>query len=128
MYSIMKEFSFSAAHYLQGLPPTHPCSQLHGHNYRVKIEIDTTDVDKIGFVLDYRKLDGLKQGIDEMLDHTCLNDVLEFNPTAENIARWLWDRVHSSIDHELRAIHESYGLVLHISETEKTWASYDGAT
>ena len=128
MYSIKKRFSFSAAHYLQGLPPTHPCSNMHGHNYEVEIEIDTTSVDSVGFVLDYRSLDGLKDILDKKFDHQCLNDVVDFNPTAENLARWIWDLVHDALDMILRDKHDAYGLVIYVSETPKTWASYDGMT
>jgi 6-pyruvoyl-tetrahydropterin synthase len=36
-YTISKEFAFSAAHHLNGLPPSHPCSRVHGHNYVVRV-------------------------------------------------------------------------------------------
>jgi 6-pyruvoyltetrahydropterin/6-carboxytetrahydropterin synthase len=126
VYSIKKRFSFSAAHYLQGLPPTHPCSQLHGHNYEVEIEVQTADVDRVGFVIDYRSLDGLKKMLDSQLDHQCLNDVVKFNPTAENVAFMLWHTAHDALDLMMRDKHDYYRLIIHVSETPKTWASYDG--
>jgi len=101
---------------------------MHGHNYEVEIEIDTTSVDSVGFVLDYRSLDGLKDILDKKFDHQCLNDVVDFNPTAENLARWIWDLVHDALDMILRDKHDAYGLVIYVSETPKTWASYDGMT
>jgi len=101
---------------------------MHGHNYQVEIEIDTMDLDEIGFVLDYRALDGFKAIIDGRFDHKCINDVVDFNPTAENIARHIWDIVHKGVDATLREKHDSYGLIIYVSETPKTWASYDGAT
>jgi 6-pyruvoyltetrahydropterin/6-carboxytetrahydropterin synthase len=128
VYTIKKRFSFSAAHYLQGLPPTHQCASMHGHNYEVEIEIDTSGVDTIGFVLDYRALDGLKILLDKKFDHQCLNDVVDFNPTAENLAKYLWDLAHDALDMMMRDKHDAYGLVIYVSETPKTWASYDGMT
>jgi 6-pyruvoyltetrahydropterin/6-carboxytetrahydropterin synthase len=101
---------------------------MHGHNYEVEIEIDTVNVDEIGFVLDYRALDSFKRAIDELFDHKCINDVIDINPTAENIARYIWEMVHKGVDVALREKHGHYGLIIYVSETPKTWASFDGAT
>ena len=124
MYSIQKEFSFSAAHFLRGLPPTHPCARMHGHNYTVRIEIQTQEVDEVGFVLDYRELDGFKDVVDTAFDHQCINDVVDFNPTAENIAQYLFNLVNVALSARLKAVHKRYAIVVHVSETPKTWASY----
>jgi 6-pyruvoyltetrahydropterin/6-carboxytetrahydropterin synthase len=125
MYSISKEFGFSAAHYLTGLSPSHPCSQLHGHNYKVKIELLTKALDKVGFVFDYRELDGLKQFLDNTLDHQCINDVWpDMNPTAENIAERIWNVTYAALDKSMTASHDDYGLIVYVSETDKTWASF----
>ena len=90
MYVITKEFSFCASHSLNGLPADHPCSRLHGHNYTVIAELKTDFVDQTGFVVDYRKLDPIKQYLDSKFDHQHLNAVVEFNPTAENLAAHLY--------------------------------------
>ena len=126
-YAISKEFGFCAAHFLRGLPPSHPCSSMHGHNYKVKIEIMTEEVDEVGFVLDYRELDHVKHDIDHLFDHQCVNDVLQINPTAENLAKWLWGHImEGKIGQVLTEKHGTFGLFIHVSETDKTWASYDG--
>ena len=52
MYRISKEFSFSASHRLLGLPDGHPCARLHGHNYRVEVELSAADLNRYGFVRD----------------------------------------------------------------------------
>ena len=91
MYTISKMFAFSASHQLHGLPLEHPCSRLHGHNYEIIVELRADTLNNVGFVKDYRELDGLKIYIDDVLDHRDLNNVLHFNPTAENIARHLFE-------------------------------------
>lgn len=118
MYTISKEFHFSASHKLENLPALHPCSELHGHNYVVIVELQSTKLDEIGFVIDYKKLDLIKQFIDKQLDHKHLNDVLEFNPTAENIARYLFKMFNRTYP-QLTAVT--------VKETPKTEARYDPA-
>jgi len=59
MYAIGKAFTFSASHRLT-LEEAHPCSRLHGHNYIVEIELCSGDLDRRGFVVDYRDLSELK--------------------------------------------------------------------
>lgn len=127
-FVITKEFHFSAAHQLKGLPEEHPCARLHGHNYIVKVELMSEEVDAVGFVLDYGELDHVKHNIDVMLDHRFLNDIFpDINPTAENLAAWLWHRINEGhAGDKMREIHEEWGLTVYISETPKTWASYDG--
>lgn len=92
MYTISKQYHFSASHILHGLPDDHPCSRLHGHNYEVEIELQSEVLDDTGFVMDYRRLDEFKTYIDEEIDHRHLNDVLgEHNTTAERMARYFYD-------------------------------------
>lgn len=116
MYIISKEFAFSASHQLEGLPETHPCSRLHGHNYVIKVELSGIVLNKIGFIVDYRALDDIKKFIDGTLDHQHLNDVLPFNPTAENMSKHLYEYFHH--------LHPEVSAV-EVSETPKTNARYE---
>lgn len=116
MYKISKEFSFSASHILEGLSTDHPCSRLHGHNYTVTVHLEAEDLDSVGFVKDYRQLDNVKKYIDDNLDHRHLNDVYDFNPTAERLAKHLYDLFIECIP-QLKAVE--------ISETPKTTAIYE---
>jgi len=116
MYKISKQFSFSASHILEGLPQEHPCSRLHGHNYVITVHLKAEKLNSVGFVRDYRDLDNVKKYIDDTLDHRHLNDILPFNPTAENIARYLYDIF-------LKDIPELYAV--EVSETPKTTAIYE---
>ena len=61
MYTIAKQYHFSASHILKGLPDDHPCSRMHGHNYIVEVILETKTLDKNGFVRDYRELNELKK-------------------------------------------------------------------
>jgi 6-pyruvoyltetrahydropterin/6-carboxytetrahydropterin synthase len=115
MYVIKKEFHFSASHVLMGLAPEHPCSRLHGHNYIITVELMSSVLDEVGFVTDYRGLDPIKGYIDRMLDHRHLNDVWKFNPTAENIAKKMFEIIHLDFPQ---------CTSVSVKETEKTEAIY----
>ena len=115
MYTISKEFAFSAAHHLEGLPESHPCSRDHGHNYVVRVTLRSHTLNEVGFVVDYNELKALGRFLDETLDHRDLNEVLDFNPTAENLARYLYDWCRERWP-EVTAVS--------VSETPKTWATY----
>ena len=113
MYKISKQFAFSASHQLFGLGEDHPCARLHGHNYVVTVHLKAEKLDNTGFVKDYRALSMVKEYIDNHLDHRHLNDVISGNPTAENIAYYLFSIFKSDIP-ELYAVE--------VSETPKTSA------
>jgi 6-pyruvoyltetrahydropterin/6-carboxytetrahydropterin synthase len=115
MYVIRKQFKFSAAHHLAGLPDDHPCSRPHGHNYTVEVVLNSKDLNDVGFVRDYRNLDILKKFIDQNWDHRDLNEVFPYNPTAENLAGWLYQYCKGLWV-------ETNGV--RVSETDKTWAEY----
>jgi 6-pyruvoyltetrahydropterin/6-carboxytetrahydropterin synthase len=116
MYSIKKEFQFSASHVLTGLPDSHPCHRLHGHNYIITVELTDIKLNDVGFVTDYRELEPIKKFIDEKLDHRHLNDVFpEMNPTAENLAK----RIYSLFKTEFPQL-----ASVTVSETPKTSAKY----
>lgn len=91
MYQVSKRFTFSASHILHGLGEDHPCSRLHGHNYEVEVMADAAQLDHRGFVVDFHELDDVKRWINEALDHRHLNDVLDGQPSAEVLARFVHD-------------------------------------
>ena len=121
MYTMSKEFSFSASHILEHLPEDHPCSRLHGHNYVVIVEFSSTHLDKVGFVIDYQAMQPIKRYIDCNLDHRHLNDVFSFNPTAELMAAHLFDIFKDLFQTPLR-----YRLfAVTVKETPKTTARFE---
>lgn len=90
IFRIAKTFHFCASHIQTSLPNGHKCARLHGHNYKLIVFLESDAVDKSGFVLDVGELQELKNYIDETLDHRHLNDVLDFAPSAELLAKHLF--------------------------------------
>ena len=89
MYYITKKIEISAAHRLS-LSYESKCTSIHGHNWLVTVYCRSKELNADGMVTDFTDV---KRRIEEKLDHKVLNDVLTFNPTAENIARWICDNV-----------------------------------
>ena len=91
---IWKQFTFEAAHLLPNLPEGHKCRRLHGHSYTVRICVEGELDPELGWVIDFADIKQAYLPIRRQLDHYYLNEIegLE-NPTAENIARWIWDRL-----------------------------------
>jgi len=115
MYKITKQFSFSASHQLDFLPEGHQCKRLHGHNYSVIIELQSSILNSDNFVVDYGELKPLKNYIDQTFDHRHLNDVLQVDTTAENLAKHLFDWAKSRWPQT---------SAVTIQETPKTSAEY----
>lgn len=115
MYVISKDFTFSAAHWLN-LSAGHPCSRVHGHNYTVRVLLEASSLDDNSMVLDYHELRPFGDWLTATLDHGTLNDHIE-NPTAENLARHLHDRLSERIPSE-------FYCAIGVSETPTCWAWY----
>lgn len=89
MYYCIKDLEISAAHKL-ALSYESPCSRLHGHNWKLRVFCRAETLNPDGMVVDFTHI---KKAIHGKLDHQYLNEVLPFNPTAENIARWVVDTI-----------------------------------
>ena len=114
-YTICKEFHFAASHIIDGLPDGHKCGRLHGHNYRVILELSAFKLDEVGFVIDFGELSTFGAYLDKVMDHRHLNDIFDFPTTAEHIARHLFDIARGYWD-EVSAVM--------VYETDKAWAIY----
>lgn len=115
MYIISKKFTFSAAHRLMDLPKTHPCTQVHGHNYTVTCHFKSKDLNLSGMVIDYKDMDKIKEYLNDKYDHKFLNNEMFLTPTAENLAKRIYDYVKGEFP-------QLYSVT--VSETEKTNAVY----
>jgi 6-pyruvoyltetrahydropterin/6-carboxytetrahydropterin synthase len=85
---------FDAAHRLPSLPPGHKCSRLHGHTFLVEVHVAGEPDPTQGWVMDFGEIKAAARPVIDQLDHRLLNEIpgLE-NPTSENVARWLWERI-----------------------------------
>ncbi|HTH97233.1 MAG TPA: 6-carboxytetrahydropterin synthase QueD [Stellaceae bacterium] len=98
LVEITREFGFEAAHCLPDLPQGHPYTRLHGHSFRVEVTLAGTPDPRMGWILDFAELDRLIEALRERLDHRTLNEVAGLEqPTLENIANWIFDRIEAQI-------------------------------
>jgi 6-pyruvoyltetrahydropterin/6-carboxytetrahydropterin synthase len=116
MYTISKQFTFSASHQLVHLSETHPCSRLHGHNYTVELVLRAEELDERDFVVDYNELSAFGDLLANKFDHHHLNEILSFTTTAENIAKYLYSWASGRWPNV---------SAVKVSETAKTWAIYE---
>lgn len=91
---VFREFTFDAAHRLQGLPEGHKCANMHGHTYRLTVAVEGPLEPSIGWVVDFAAINGATNEVIAQLDHRVLNDLpgLE-QPTTELIAVWIWNQL-----------------------------------
>jgi 6-pyruvoyltetrahydropterin/6-carboxytetrahydropterin synthase len=105
---IFREFSFEAAHRLPNVPPGHKCARLHGHSFRVEVRLRGPVSAGQGWVMDFAGVKEAFAPLHDQLDHRYLNEVAGLeNPTSENLAMWIWDRLCASLPLSAIVIHET---------------------
>jgi len=99
MYRINVISSFPGAHKLNDYPGT--CKNLHGHNWKIRVQLGTQKIDKLGMAIDFKIV---KERLNELIarfDHQYLNDLewfIDQNPTSENIARVIYNELKKSFE------------------------------
>lgn len=98
MYELMVESQFDSAHNLRGYEGS--CESLHGHTYKVQVKYKGAELNEIGILVDFKKLRSALKEILNYLDHKYLNELPEFketNPTAECIAKFIFEKMRLSL-------------------------------
>ena len=101
MYEVIVKTGFSAAHQLRYYDGKY--ENLHGHNWTAIVTVETNELDEIGVGIDFV---AHKKKVEEtlsLLDYKNINEVPPFdskNPSAENIARWLFDELAAQINND----------------------------
>ena len=98
MFEVTVQDTFSSGHYLRNYYGK--CENPHGHNYRVLITLVGENLEPNGLLLDFKLLKRILQPTIQYLDHFMINDLEPFttvNPSAENIAKYFFDRVSGQL-------------------------------
>jgi len=115
---VFRVFQVEAAHFLPRVPEGHKCRRMHGHSFRIEVHVSGELGAESGWVMDFADLKKAFQPLFEQLDHHLLNDIdgLE-NPTSENLARWIWQRLTPGLTGLSRVV---------VQETCNAGCSYSG--
>jgi len=103
----------SAAHLLRGYPGE--CAELHGHNWKIEVFIRCKKLNEIGIGIDFKAIKKAVKEVLEGLDHKNLNELSIFeqmNPTAENIAKFLYDELSARFNSDHATVSK-----INVSET-----------
>jgi len=91
-WELIVKQKFSAAHFL--LHYSGKCEKMHGHTFELQVQIGVNELDRSGISIDFTRLkDYLRQIVP---DHQVLNDMYDFSPSAENLARHFFEQIKST--------------------------------
>ncbi len=95
---IFKIFTIEAAHRLPNVPAGHKCARLHGHSFRVELQVSGAPDPLTGWIMDFAEIKAAFLPLYEQLDHHYLNEIQGLdNPTSERLAFWIWDRLKPAL-------------------------------
>lgn len=98
-YTMKILLDFAAAHLLRDYEGV--CNRLHGHNWKVEVQVTATSLDNIGMGMDFKVIKDAARELIGKLDHRNLNDIPPFdkiNPTAENISEYLYQELSNELN------------------------------
>lgn len=101
MFILKVVTDFSSAHSLRNYPGK--CAKFHGHNWDIEVSVCSNILNKVGMVIDFKEIKQKVKQVTQKLDHSYLNEVSPFdkiNPTAENIAKYIFEEVKELIENE----------------------------
>ncbi len=119
-YQLKVVTDFASAHTLRDYPGA--CSRLHGHNWKVELEVVAAQLDNVGMAIDFKVMKQAAREVGDGLDHRYLNDLepfKEINPTAENIAAYMYKEISARINSDKIKV-----TALTIWETERACVRY----
>ena len=121
-FEVMIERHFSSAHQLRGYKGK--CENLHGHNYKIEIYARGRELNGTGLLVDFVELKAAADEIVNFLDHKNINELPPFdeelNPSAENLARFILERVAASVDDDRAKVYK-----VRCFETPTSIATYE---
>lgn len=96
---IAKHFEFEAAHQLPNDPCYGKCATMHGHTYKLIIEVEGPLNEEKGWLVNFSEVKSVvKERIIDKLDHTFLNESTGLKiTTAENLLLWIADKINNPI-------------------------------
>jgi 6-pyruvoyltetrahydropterin/6-carboxytetrahydropterin synthase len=98
MFEVTIEETFAAGHALRNYHGK--CENVHGHNYRCQVTLQGQQLDSIGLLVDFVELKRVVHSVLDRMDHQWLNEFAPFdaiNPSAENMARYIYEEVHAGL-------------------------------
>lgn len=95
MYKVIKRMEVAGSHCLS-LPYESKCKNIHGHNWIITVEVSAKELNKEGMVIDFVHI----KEIVMQLDHQNINNHIDINPTAENLAHVIALRIQMRIDND----------------------------
>jgi len=119
-YQLKVITDFASAHTLRDYPGA--CSRMHGHNWKVELEAVANKLDNVGMGVDFKVLKQAARDVGGRLDHRYLNDLEPFketNPTAENIAAYMYREISNRINSDTIKV-----TALTLWETERACVRY----
>ena len=119
-YTLKIITDFASAHTLRDYPGA--CARMHGHNWKVEVEVTASELDAIGMGIDFRVIKQAARDIAERLDHRYLNDLepfVQINPTAENIAAYFHQELSAQLNNDSIRVH-----AVTLWETERACVRY----
>lgn len=122
MLDVFIKTHFSGGHHLRNYPGN--CEKPHGHNWKVKVTVRATKLDKLGMGIDFKTLKKVVNNVVDELDHSDLNDNPAFkdiNPSSEHIAMHIFSELKDALNTDRYSLHS-----VTVRETDSSGVIYYG--